>query len=148
MLAWALSITRGLLFLAQWCILVWAACVDARDRVFPNGLALALAAVCALFCAVTRSPSTLLLHALEAAAFCGLLVVFEMAWRRRKGASGIGMGDIKCLFALMLVSPLEGVLSFAGALALLAVAGAALGRGSLPLLPFLVAAYAVASLLL
>lgn len=127
------------------CLLVAAACIDARERRVPNELALALCAAGLFSCAVC-SQGLLLWHVLAATVFCGALAAFELLWRRHRGAPGIGMGDVKVLFALMLASPLRGAGSFALGLVLLAAACAVARRRSLPLVPFIAAAWFALSL--
>lgn len=85
------------------------------------------------------------LAASVAAAFaaCAALIGFEVLWRRFRGVPGIGMGDVKLLFCLMLVSPSRGILAFAGGLALLAVSCMVLRKRDLPLIPFIAAAWLV-----
>lgn len=79
---------------------------------------------------------------LAALAICGVLVAFEVVWRRfHDGEFGLGMGDIKCLVTLMLADPALGISSFISGLLGLAVTGTALRVRSLPLLPFVTVAW-------
>mgnify|MGYP003373903816 CR=1 FL=1 len=134
------------LLAARWGILVYAAWRDARTRTFPNGCAAALAAVCAAWCVAGLGGAGMLgLNAVLALAVAAALVLFERAWRRRRGEAGLGMGDVKFLAALMLCDPARALAAFAAGLLGLAAAGLALRRTSLPLLPFAVGAYAVLS---
>mgnify|MGYP000508995257 CR=1 FL=1 len=71
------------------------------------------------------------------------LVLTESLWRRVRHAPGIGMGDVKALFALCTFDPLGGVVAFAVALLTLAVACLIAKSRSLPLLPFLVPIFAI-----
>ena len=71
------------------------------------------------------------------------LVLTESLWRRVRHAPGIGMGDVKALFALCTFDPLGGVVAFAVALLTLAVACLFTKSRSLPLLPFLVPIFAI-----
>ena len=126
-----------------YAIMVAAAGIDARDRVFPNGLA-ALFIVAAGASAVVAGGIGLLVRRICLAwVACGILLLFELVWRRlHGGVAGLGMGDIKYLFGCLLLDPLLGLYSFAMGLLALAVAGLILHRPSLPLLPFAVCAYA------
>lgn len=72
-----------------------------------------------------------------------VLVLTESLWRRLRHAPGIGMGDVKALFALCTFDPLGGVVAFAVALLTLAVACLIAKSRSLPLLPFLVPVFAI-----
>lgn len=149
MIAWILSTLRGLSLIAIWCMLAYGAYRDYQEGTFPNELAVALAGACAVHTVVTRSIFSLLWYALAAVIAFAALYVFELVWRRGHGGSpGIGMGDAKCLAALMLRGPLTALIGFAVALIGLGVAGKALDRSALPLLPFFVPAYALVWLVL
>lgn len=116
--------------------------VDARERRLPNALAAAFAALCALEALAARGAETCAQNALAALVVCGALLGFELLWRAvHGGAAGMGMGDVKYLFALMLLDPAFGLVSFTGGLALLAFSGAVVRAKSLPLLPFAVMSY-------
>lgn len=121
-------------------LILVAAVVDARTRTYPAPLAMAVAAAGA-WCALARgSADALGAHCLAACAVSGLLVVFEIAWRRRHdGTAGLGMGDVKYLFGTMLADPAYALAGFSVGLALLALAGTVCRRPSLPLLPFVAA---------
>ena len=122
--------------------------IDARERRVPNALVLALIA-CALVVAVTGRTWRELAWVVGAAvAVCGVLIGFKVLWRRLRGSAGIGMGDIKVLFCMMLVDPGAALAAFAAGLLMLALAAAALRRGSLPLMPFFGAAFLVLALIL
>ena len=54
--------------------------------------------------------------------------------------------DIKALFAVAPFNPVVAGISYVCAMAALAVAGVALKKGALPLLPFFAAAYALVSM--
>ena len=56
------------------------------------------------------------------------------------------MGDIKALFAVGMINPVVAGISYACAMTALAVAGVALKKEALPLLPFFAAAYALVSM--
>ncbi|WP_019238478.1 MULTISPECIES: prepilin peptidase [Enorma] len=122
--------------------------IDARERRVPNALVLALIA-CALVVAVMgRTWAQLAWVVGSAAAVCGALVGFEVLWRRLRGSAGIGMGDIKVLFCMMLVDPAAALAAFATGLLVLALVAVALRRGSLPLMPFFGGAFLVLALIL
>lgn len=154
------------LSLCQGGLMLYAAWHDARTRTFPNALAFAFALVCAMRAVVEGGyhpelatavagdlePGAFLLsdglkalegHAVAAAVVFGMLFAFELAWRHARRDAGLGMGDAKFLFGLMLVRPLAALLAFAGGLLLMAVAGLVLRRRALPVLPFVVGAYGV-----
>ena len=120
-----------------------AAAIDARTRSFPNGLAAAFALACGARAWAEGGAGLLWRRACLASLLCGVLVLFELGWRRfHGGAAGLGMGDIKYLFGSLLLNPLRGLCSFAMGLLLLAGAGLVSRQRSLPLLPFSVCAYA------
>lgn len=122
--------------------------IDARERRVPNALVLALLA-CALVVAVTGRTWRELAWVVGAAvAVCAALIGFEVLWRRLRGSAGIGMGDIKVLFCMMLVDPAAALAAFAAGLLVLALAAAALRRGSLPLMPFFGGAFLVLTVIL
>lgn len=124
-------------------LLVAAAYIDARSRLFPNELALALAFVSAA-CALCSSGAVYCAIALaRAAVFCAALFGFEALWRRYRGSSGIGMGDLKATFSLLVLSFRAGVAGFCVGLALLAVACVARRADSMPALPFIVPSFLV-----
>lgn len=125
-------------------LILVAAVVDARTRTYPAPLAVAVAAAGA-WCALARGGTdTLGAHCLAACAVSGLLVVFEIAWRRHHdGTAGLGMGDVKYLFGTMLADPAYALVGFSVGLALLALAGTVCRRPSLPLLPFVAAGTAL-----
>lgn len=125
-------------------LILVAAVVDARTRTYPAPLAVAVAAAGA-WCALARGGAdTLGAHCLAACAVSGLLVVFEIAWRRgHDGTAGLGMGDVKFLFGTMLADPAYALVGFSVGLALLALVGSVCRRPSLPLLPFVTAGTAL-----
>lgn len=120
-----------------YALLAAAAVIDARERRLPHGLALALVALGAACALAEGGAGALLSRAASSCAVCGALVAFEIAWRRVKGAPGQGMGDIRALFALMLVYPEAALAAYALALIALALSCAAVRSRSLPLIPFL-----------
>ena len=124
------------------CIFAGAV-VDARERRFPNGLAGACAVAALAGVWLDLGLNTALDHAgLAVIVYLGL-VLTESLWRRVRHAPGIGMGDVKALFALCTFDPLGGVVAFAVALLTLAVACLIAKSRSLPLLPFLVPIFAI-----
>lgn len=162
---WSLSM------LAFTALLLLASVIDARSRRFPNALAAAMAALAlavALIAAEGRASRLALTPASEpvgdaalalmtlrqlavplacAAILCAVLFGFELLWRRARGSAGLGMGDVKLLFALVLADPARGVIAFAGGLALLALACLASRKASLPLIPFVFPAWVAAVLI-
>lgn len=124
-------------------LLLLAALVDARERRLPNALAAGLAVAGGAVTLVAGGPARLLANLFATLAVCGALLGFELAWRARRGAPGQGMGDLKALGALMLVAPGAALAAYALGLLLLALACMALRRASMPLLPFLAAAFVV-----
>lgn len=129
-------------FAAYWVLLVAGAVYDARERRFPNVLALACAASA---CCVIGSLDLRILaaRALYALALCIALLSFEVLWRRFKGTAGLGLGDIKAFFSLAVFDPFVALISLCAALMLLAVAGLVFHKPSLPLLPFLVPVFVI-----
>ena len=156
-----------LLLWPEWlllALLIVAALYDHAQRRVPNPLVLAMlpaGALAAIWPGVLNwldlfhwglsgRPESLALtlaaNAVAAGAVAGLLVAIEAVWRRVRGSAGLGMGDVKLLFALMLASPTRGLTSFAVALVLLAIVGAVTHRRSLPLVPFILPGWALFSL--
>lgn len=124
-----------------------SALVDARHRRFPCAVWLALGLCAAVRAGIAQGPIRLACNAAVGFTICMLLVAVELVWRRYRGAIGMGMGDIKYLFATCLFDPVVAVLAFCCALVLLAASGIALRRASLPLLPFAVTCFPVASVI-
>ena len=132
-----------MVYIPFWICIFAGAVIDARERRFPNELAgvCALAALAGVW--LDRGVNTALDHAgLAVIVYLGL-VLTESLWRRVRHAPGIGMGDVKALFALCTFDPLGGVVAFAVALLTLAVACLIAKSRSLPLLPFLVPIFAI-----
>lgn len=118
-----------------------AAVIDARERRFPNPLAVAFALIGAAMALWCYGVEGFVGRLIVAVASCAVLVGLELAWRHVRHSSGLGMGDIKALFPLLLVQPTAALVAFALALLLLAAAGVALHQRALPLLPFLEVAW-------
>lgn len=130
-------------YIPFWICIFAGALVDARERRFPNGLAGACAVAALAGVWLDLGLNTALDHAgLAVIVYLGL-VLTESLWRRVRHAPGIGMGDVKALFALCTFDPLGGVVAFAVALLTLAVACLIAKSRSLPLLPFLVPIFAI-----
>lgn len=161
--ATAVFVTAVFLGGPEWpflALLVVAAVIDVRQRRLPNPLAIALVLVAAL---VALHPALFRLldwfhwgltapdplwgdlarNLVAAAAVTALLVAVELVWRRLRREAGIGMGDAKLLFALVLADPVRGFAAFAGGLVLLGVGCLVLHRRNLPLIPFVVPLWAV-----
>lgn len=130
-------------YIPFWICIFAGAAIDARQRRFPNGLAGACAVAALAGVWLDLGLNTALDHAgLAVIVYLGL-VLTESLWRRVRHAPGIGMGDVKALFALCTFDPLGGVVAFAVALLTLAVACLIAKSRSLPLLPFLVPIFAI-----
>lgn len=130
-------------YIPFWICIFAGAWIDARERRFPNELAGACAV--AAFAGVWLDKGVIIAldHAGLAVIVYLVLVLTESLWRRLRHAPGIGMGDVKALFALCTFDPLGGVVAFAVALLTLAVACLIAKLRSLPLLPFLVPVFAI-----
>ena len=133
--------------LAAAVALVRAAMVDARERRLPNALTLAVAVlgfgqmalVAALRLPEPAGFSPVPVRILSASATLVVLFVFEQAWRRVRGSSGLGYGDVKLLGALALwVGPSVSLVLAVSAL-LAACVGIARGARSFAFGPYLVA---------
>lgn len=118
-----------------------AALIDLRERRLPNALSAILVLTAIALCYGYHGWIGLGVFGFLALATCTALASFEIIWRTVRGESGLGMGDVKALFALMLLSPEGGILVFAVALLFLAVFGLVLGRRSLPMLPFMLGSW-------
>lgn len=120
-------------------LMLVSAVEDIRERRFPPVLFAGLAIACACACLSEGGMSRLVLHIILALLVCGVLVAFELAWRRtHSGVPGLGMGDIKFLFAFMLWRPNLALSGFILGLLSLAAYGAIRRERSFPLLPFTV----------
>lgn len=132
-----------MVYIPFWICIFAGVAIDARERRFPNGLAGACAVAALAGVWLDLGLNTALDHAGLAVIVCLGLVLTESLWRRVRHAPGIGMGDVKALFALCTFDPLGGVVAFAVALLTLAVACLIAKSRSLPLLPFLVPIFAI-----
>lgn len=126
-----------------WLCAIAGACIDARERRFPNALAAACAVAAFAGVWLDLGMDTALDHAGLAAIVYLALVLAESFWRRVRHAPGIGMGDAKALFALCTLDPIGGIVAFAVALLVLALSCLFTKSRSLPLLPFLVPIFAI-----
>lgn len=132
-----------MVYIPFWICIFAGVAIDARERRFPNGLAGACAVAALAGVWLDLGLNTALDHAgLAVIVYLGL-VLTESLWRRVRHAPGIGMGDVKALFAFCTFDPLGGVVAFAVALLTLAVACLIAKSRSLPLLPFLVPIFAI-----
>lgn len=132
-----------MIYIPFWICIFAGVAIDARERRFPNGLAGACAVAALAGVWLDLGLNIALDHAgLAVIVYLGL-VLTESLWRRVRHAPGIGMGDVKALFALCTFDPLGGVVAFAVALLTLAVACLIAKSRSLPLLPFLVPIFAI-----
>ena len=132
-----------MVYIPFWFCAIVGTVIDLRERRFPNVLAgvCALAALAGVW--LDRGMDTALDHAGLAVIVYLALVLTESLWRRLRQAPGIGMGDVKALFALCTLDPLGGIVAFAAALLFLAIACLITKSRSLPLLPFLVPIFAI-----
>ena len=149
-----------------WAIMAYAAWRDARTRTFPNGLAVAFTVACAIATVLSGGLTQLGVsdgaggiqesgfwapwglavlgrNALAATVVFAVLLAFELLWRSFRKESGLGIGDLKFLFALMLLEPVKALISFTLGLIALAITGSITRKSSLPLLPFIVGSYFV-----
>lgn len=132
-----------MVYIPFWLCAIAGACIDARDRRFPNALAAACTVAAFVGVCLDLGINTALEHAGLAVIVYLALVLTESLWRRIRHAPGIGMGDVKALFALCTLDPLGGIVAFATSLLALAVACLITKSRSLPLLPFLVPIFAI-----
>ncbi len=132
-----------MVYIPFWICIFAGAAIDARERRFPNALAgvCAVAALAGVW--LDKGFNTTLDHAGLAVIVYLALVLSESLWRRLRQAPGIGMGDVKALFALCTLDPLGGIVAFAVALLVLALSCLFTKSRSLPLLPFLVPIFAI-----
>lgn len=132
-----------MVYIPFWICIFAGVAIDARERRFPNELAGACAVAALAGVWLDLGLNTAIDHAGLAVIIYLGLVLTESLWRRVRHAPGIGMGDVKALFALCTFDPLGGVVAFAVALLTLAVACLIAKSRSLPLLPFLVPIFAI-----
>jgi Flp pilus assembly protein protease CpaA len=132
-----------MVYIPFWLCAIAGACIDARERRFPNALAAACTVAAFVGVCLDLGMNTALERAGLAVIVYLALVLTESLWRRIRHAPGIGMGDAKALFALCILDPLGGIVAFAVSLFALAVACLIAKSRSLPLLPFLVPIFAI-----
>ena len=132
-----------MVYIPFWICIFVGAVIDARERRFPNALAGACAVAAFAGVWLDLGLNAALDHAGPAVIVYLALVLTESLWRRVRQAPGIGMGDVKALFALCTLDPLGGIVAFAVALLALAAACLIAKSRSLPLLPFLVPIFAI-----
>lgn len=132
-----------MVYIPFWLCAIAGACIDARERRFPNALAAACTVAAFVGVCLDLGMNTALERAGLAVIVYLALVLTELLWRRIRHAPGIGMGDAKALFALCVLDPLGGIVAFAVSLFALAVACLITKSRSLPLLPFLVPIFAI-----
>lgn len=132
-----------MVYIPFWICIFAGAAIDARERRFPNQLAGACAVAAFAGVWLDKGVNTALDHAgLAAIAYLALMLA-ESLWRHLRQAPGIGMGDVKALFALCTLDPMGGIVAFAVALLVLALSCLFTKSRSLPLLPFLVPIFAI-----
>ena len=132
-----------MVYIPFWICIFAGAAIDARERRFPNQLAGACAMAAFAGVWLDKGVNTALDHAGLAAIAYLALVLTESLWRRLRQTPGIGMGDVKALFALCTLDPMGGIVAFAVALLVLAISCLLTKSRSLPLLPFLVPIFAI-----
>lgn len=132
-----------MVYIPFWICIFAGAAIDARERRFPNALAGACAVAALAGVWLDKGVSTALDHAGLAVIVYLALVLTESLWRRLRQTPGIGMGDVKALFALCTLDPMGGIVAFAVALLVLAISCLLTKSRSLPLLPFLVPIFAI-----
>ena len=132
-----------MVYIPFWICIFAGAAIDARQRRFPNELAGACAVAAFAGVWLDLGLNTALDHAGLAVIVYLALVLTESLWRRLRQIPGIGMGDVKALFALCTLDPMGGIVAFAAALLVLALSCLITKSRSLPLLPFLVPIFAI-----
>lgn len=132
-----------MVYIPFWLCAIAGACIDARDRRFPNALAAACTVAAFVGVCLDLGMNTALERAGLAVIVYLALVLTESLWRRVRHTPGIGMGDAKALFALCTLDPMGGIVAFAIALLVLALSCLFTKSRSLPLLPFLVPIFAI-----
>lgn len=130
-------------YIPFWLCAIAGAIIDARERRFPNALAAACAVAAFAGVWLDKGVNVAIDHANLAVIVYPALVLTESLWRRLRQAPGIGMGDVKALFALCTLDPMGGIVAFAVALLVLALFCLFTKSRSLPLLPFLVPIFAI-----
>ena len=132
-----------MVYIPFWLCAIAGAIIDARERRFPNVLAGACAVAALAGVWLDRGMDMAFDQAGLAVIVYLALVLTESLWRRLRQVPGIGMGDAKALFALCTLDPMGGIVAFAVALLVLAIACLITKSRSLPLLPFLVPIFAI-----
>ena len=132
-----------MVYIPFWIYAFAGAVIDLREQRFPNALAGACAVAAFAGVWLDKGVNTALDHAGPAVIVYLALVLTESLWRRVRHAPGLGMGDVKALFALCTLDPLGGIVAFAVALLALASSCLFTKSRSLPLLPFLVPIFAI-----
>lgn len=132
-----------MVYIPFWICVFAGAAIDARERRFPNELAGACAVAAFAGVWLDAGLNTAFDHAGLAVIVYLSLVLTESLWRRLRQTTGIGMGDVKALFALCTLDPMGGIVAFAVALLALALSCLITKSRSLPLLPFLVPIFAI-----
>ena len=132
-----------MVYIPFWICIFAGAVTDLRERRFPNELAGACAVAAFAGVWLDRGVNTALDHTGLAVIVYLALVLTESLWRCVRHTPGLGMGDVKALFALCTLDPLGGIVAFAVALLALASSCLFTKSRSLPLLPFLVPIFAI-----
>lgn len=137
------DVLAGAALLLFFALVAAAIVFDVRERRVPNGLVLAMFACGAVVAWCRYDAAARGFVFVATFVVCAALVAGEVLWRRWRGDVGLGMGDIKALFCMMLVHPVVAVASFAVGLLALAVTAAVMRRPSLPLMPFFGSAFLI-----
>lgn len=132
-----------MVYIPFWICAFAGAVIDLREQRFPNALAGACAVAAFAGVWLDKGVNTALDHAGLAVIVYLALVLTESLWRRLRQTPGIGMGDVKALFAFCTLDPMGGIVAFAAALLVLALFCLITKSRSLPLLPFLVPIFAI-----
>lgn len=117
-------------------LLVAASAIDVRERVLPDPLAAGIALCSACSAWADGGAGLAAANAARAVALGLAAYGVEAAWRLTGRGPGVGGGDIRLLAACAVRDPAWALASFLCALTMLAVAGTALRRASMPLIPF------------
>ena len=132
-----------MVYIPFWICAFAGAVIDLREQRFPNALAGACAVAAFAGVWLDKGVNTALDHAGPAVIVYLALVLTESLWRCLRQTPGIGMGDVKALFAFCTLDPMGGIVAFAAALLVLALFCLITKSRSLPLLPFLVPIFAI-----
>lgn len=135
------------MFLVLYFVLLFISAVfDLRFRICPNWLSATLTFCAIAYVSTDGGGNVLCRRLLAALLLCLLLLLVELFWRHFFGQTGLGVGDIKVLFSLVLMQPLVAAMALCVSLLLLALFCLLFHRHNAPLLPFLFLSYMVSYL--